>query len=67
MTFTVLPDWLAPSGHFSGFADYRLVNGLPQGIPSNKHRRSAKIHHARPTHLLCADGHTVDYSVSGAG
>jgi len=59
-TFTVLPDWLAPSGHYSLHCDSSLASGSPPAILPSKRRRTAKIRLVCPTPPLCADGRNGD-------
>ena len=65
--FTILPDWLAPSGHFSVRAANRPVSTSPQVIPLSKQRRTVKIHRACPIHPRCADGHIGACSACAVG
>ena len=57
--FTILPDWLAPSGHFTFVADSRRVNGSPLAIRPRKQYRTARIHPARRTPQPCVGGHSA--------
>ena len=47
-TFTILPDWLAPSGHYSLRCRQQACERIAAGILLSKRRRTAKIHRACP-------------------
>ena len=66
-TFTILPDWLAPSGTTAFTAGSRPASGSPPVILPSKLHRTAKIQHACPIHPPCAGGLNGDCSACGAG
>ena len=66
-TFTILPDWLAPSGHYTLRCRQQACERIAAGESAEQAAPHCKDPTRSPDPQLCADGYDAACSVCGAG